>query len=222
MSDREYISREICILQEKERIDHKNTYLFYLRSLNGRAGGDNSNHNKFGFEIPAIPNMNIKECVCRIKHLVIPKGALIVNANIQVDTDFLKTKIFDSQFSNMTNQNLGLFNVQKQIAEFSTGTAIVGTTFKKLVNDGTIVNGGAGAEANVLGFLPVPRHLGFTADPIHKGFTECDNPFGRKINFTIKNKNGVALQNCGTSQTEGVYLVLEVKLLPNPIEGIIR
>ena len=221
MSDRDYVKQEIHILQEKERIDHRNTYLFYLRSLNGRVGGANSNHNQFGFEVPAIPEMNIKDCACRIKHLVLPKASAVINANIQVDCDFLKPKVFDSQFlGGLTNQNLGLFNVQKQIAEFSTNTNIVGTTFKKLINDGTIVDSGAGATANALGFIPVPRHLGFTADPINKEFTECNNPFGKKINFKIKNKNGVDLQDCGSSNTEGVYLVLELKLLPNPLQGV--
>jgi hypothetical protein len=221
MSDRDYVKQQIHILQEKDRLDQKNTYLFYLRSLNGRDGGAGSNHNKFSFEIPAIPDMNIKDCACRIKHLVIPKATSIINANIQVECDFLKPKVFDSQFpSGLTNQNLGLFNIQKQLAEFSSNTTIAGTTFKKLINDGTIVNADAGATANAIGFIPVPRHLGFTADPINKEFTECNNPFGRKISFSIKEKNGVNLLNCGTSNAEGVYLILEVKLLPNPVESV--
>jgi len=252
MGDRDYTKQQIHILQEKERIDHKNTYLFYLRSLNGRTGGAGSNHNKFGFEVPPIPEMNIKDCVCRIKHLVLPKASAVINANIQVDCDFLKPKVFDSQFEGgLTNQNLGLFNVQKQIAPFSANTNIAGTTFKKVRANGEVVNGGAGAivGANTISVVkddgviadapgdgsdmvgafiknpvtnvfPVPRHLGFTADPINKEFTECNNPFGKKINFQIKNKNGVDLQDCGSSNSEGVYLVLELKLLPNPIQGV--
>ncbi len=221
MSDRDYIKQQVAILQEKERLDQKHTYLFYLRSINGRDGGAGSNHNKFSFEIPPIPDMNIKDCVCRIKHLVLPKASAIINANVQVDCDFLKPKMFDtSVLSGMSNINLGLFNVQKQIAPFSTATAISGQTFKKLINDGTIVNGNAGATANAIGFIPVPKHLGFTADPINKEFTECNNPFGRKISFTIRNKNGVDLQDCGSSNAEGVYMILEVKLLPNPVESI--
>lgn len=254
MSNRENLLKEVHILQEKERLDNKYTYHFYLRSLNGRVGGAGSNHNEFGFEVPAIPDMNIKDCCCRIKHLVLPKGTAIINANIQVDCDFLKNKNFDSQFlSGLTNQNLGLFNVKKQLAEFSTNTTIVGTTFKKIKADGSVVNGDATAIAGadnativlqdggtqpdstppsgtdkvggfltnpVMSVLPVPKHLGFTAEPLNTDFIECNNLFGRKINFKIKNKNGVDLQNCGTSNSEGVYLILEVKLLPNPIESI--
>ena len=250
--NREYIKNEVAILQEKERLDSKYTYHFYLRSLNGRKGGAGSNHNEFGFEVPPIPDMNIKDCVCRIKHLVLPKATAIVNANVQVDCDFLKLKNFDSQFlSGISNQNLGLFNVKKQLADFSANTTITGTTFKKVFSDGSIVNGDATAVAGadtitgikedgtsgdlpfgggdviggflknpVMSVLPVPKHLGFTAEPLNTDFIECNNPFGKKINFKIKNKNGVDLQNCGTSNSEGVYLILEVKLLPNPIESI--
>lgn len=253
MSDKDYVKQQIHILQEKERLDNKYTYFFYLRSLNGRVGGLGSNHNNFSFEVPAIPEMNIKDCVCRVKHLVLPKASAIINANIGLDCDFLKPKIFDSQISGMTNQSLGLFNIQKQIAELSTATQITATTFKKVQADGTITNGGAGSLAGadtnsivkdngttgdegsagfnadivggfiknpVMSVIPVPRHLGFTADPINKDFQECNNPFGKKINFKVQNKNGVDLQDCGISNTEGVYLVLEVKLLPNPVESI--
>ena len=254
MSNRENLLKEVHILQEKERLDNKYTYHFYLRSLNGRTGGVGSNHNEFAFEVPPIPDMNIKDCCCRIKHLVLPKGSAIINANIQVDCDFLKNKNFDSQYlGGLTNQNLGLFNVKKQLAEFSSNTTITGTTFKKIRADGSVVNGDgngiAGADDAtivledgdtqpdstppagnnkvggfltnpVMSVLPVPRHLGFTAEPLNTDFIECNNPFGKKITFKIKNKNGVDLQNCGTSNTEGVYLILEVKLLPNPVDGI--
>jgi len=253
MSDRDYVKQQIHILQEKERLDNKYTYFFYLRSLNGRVGGLGSNHNNFSFEVPAIPEMNIKDCVCRVKHLVLPKGSAIVNANIGLDCNFLKPKIFDSQFSAMTNQSLGLFNIQKQLAEFSSQTQITATTFKKIRANGQIVSGngtaivgadtksvikddgtigdeGAGGfDSDIVGgfiknpvmsAIPIPRHLGFTADPINKEFQECQNPFGKKINFKVKNKNGVDLQDCGISNDEGVYVVLELKLLPNPVEII--
>mgnify|MGYP003680009969 FL=1 len=121
----------INILQEKERIDYKNTYRITTKSSGFRKGGVGTTHSEFFVDVPNIPAMEIKDCVVRIRSLVLPKNSIVVNSECIVEADFLKAgKQYNQTFpNNMTSSTLGYVILEQHTFDTTVSTQMVIVSF---------------------------------------------------------------------------------------------
>jgi len=220
----------VNILQEKERLDRKYTYRVTCKTKDFRKGGAGSSHSEFFVDVPSIPNMEIKDCVVRVRSLILPKDSVINLCECLIETDFLKAgKNYNQTFPNdMTSSTLAYVILNQQTFNFTSTTAIATNDgYRKFLNTGEVINGGnavpgGGAINTCVGGEILPILAGWVGKPITEDWIECNNPFGRRINFTIRTQTGGALLNTSLSNATNVILELEIKMLPNPIKAIMN
>ena len=144
----------INILQEKERIDYKNTYRITTKSSGFRKGGAGTTHSEFFADIPNIPAMEIKDCVVRVRSIVLPKSTSVTSPECIVEADFLKAgKQYNQTFPNdMTSNVLGYVVLNQKTLVMTTQDVtndINGavTRYRKFLNTGEVLAGNSAVPA---------------------------------------------------------------------------
>ena len=146
-----------------------------------------------------------------------------------MEADFLKAgKQYNQTFPNdMTSSTLGYVVLDQQTFDMTNATAEAQLTsvYRKFLNTGQVIAGGnavpgGGVIDTCVGGAIVPFNAGWVGHPISEDWIECDNPFGKRLNFTVRTQSGGALLNTSTSNASNLIMELEIKVLPNPIKGI--
>ena len=129
----------------------------------------------------------------------------------------------------MTSSVLGYVILNQQTFKMTTEDVADGglLRYRKFLNTGEVLAGGSavpggGAIDTCVGGEVVPFLAGWVGKPITEDWVECSNPFGSRINFSLKTQSGTAVLNTGVNNGAGanVILELEIKVLPDPIKGI--
>ena len=188
--------------QQIQKYDNLNSYTVVIDSHHSIGYNPGvSPHNQFTINFADNQTSHIKNAKIRLQFLGLP----ISSANT-FGFGALLWSGSKNAFKTTTGGGMGRVSNLLSVVSFKEVVEIDTPSYAPAVF------GGAGANVEI----PKVEVKACIGEPVSDNFVYCDNPFGKKITFTVTGENLIEPNNdLGNANDERVVVVIEVVLLPD-------